>query len=311
MSLPPVPGSPPPPSPRPGAVPPFPGTPPPGVDADDARTEVTRAPERLSGNATAGGHMVAGTFDAEAATDDWGRPPDPRRPCPVVLVHGTLGDRQYVWREAAPALKAAGHRVFRLNYGELPTLPRLYGLGDIRLSARELAAFVDRVLADTGADKVDLVGHSQGGMIPHYYLKFLGGADKVRRVVGIAPSSHGVTVEGLTALVRQAIGVRDIVEEELLFRVSPAFVQLLHDSEFVRELTSTGDTVPGVRYTVIWSTRDEVVQPPTSQRLTPSEPGHEVTNLCLQELSPDSRTTHMAMPYDPVVLRETMRALDG
>ncbi|EYT78872.1 esterase/lipase family protein [Streptomyces sp. PsTaAH-124] len=272
---------------------------------------MTRAPERLSGNATAGGHMVAGTFDTEAATDDWGRPPDPRRPCPVVLVHGTLGDRQYVWREAAPALKAAGHRVFRLNYGELPTLPRLYGLGDIRLSARELAAFVDRVLADTGADKVDLVGHSQGGMIPHYYLKFLGGADKVRRVVGIAPSSHGVTVEGLTALVRQAIGVRDIVEEELLFRVSPAFVQLLHDSEFVRELTSTGDTVPGVRYTVIWSTRDEVVQPPTSQRLTPSEPGHEVTNLCLQELSPDSRTTHMAMPYDPVVLRETMRALDG
>lgn len=306
MPLPPVPGSPPPRPPRPGALPP-----PPGVNADDARTEVTRAPERLSGNATAAGHMVTGTPDAEAATDDWGRPPDPRRPHPVVLVHGTLGDRQYAWREAAPALKAAGHRVFRLNYGELPTLPRLYGLGDIRLSSRELAAFVDRVLADTGADKVDLVGHSQGGMIPHYYLKFLGGADKVRRVVGIAPSSHGVTVEGLTALVRQAIGVRDIVEEELLFRVSPAFVQLLHDSEFVRELTSTGDTVPGVRYTVIWSTRDEVVQPPTSQRLTPSEPGHEVTNLCLQELSPDSRTTHMAMPYDPVVLRETMRALDG
>ncbi|MEU5088745.1 alpha/beta fold hydrolase [Streptomyces sp. NPDC021356] len=291
------------------SLPPLP--PLPGVNADDARTELTRSPERLSGNATAAGHGVAAAFDTAAATDDWGRPPDAQRPCPVVLVHGTLGDRQYIWREAVPALKAAGHRVFRLNYGELPTLPRLYGLADIRLSTRELAAFVDRVLADTGAAQVDLVGHSQGGMIPLYYLKSLGGAGKVRRVVGIAPSSHGVTVEGLTALVRQAVGVRDIVEEELLFRVSPAFVQLLHDSEFVRELTSSGDTVAGVRYTVIWSTRDEVVQPPTSQRLTPSEPDHEVTNLCLQELSPDSRTTHMAMPYDPVVLREMLRALDG
>jgi triacylglycerol esterase/lipase EstA (alpha/beta hydrolase family) len=281
----------------------------PGVNADDARTELFRAPERLAGNASAAGHWLAA--QGSVAADDWGRPPDPERPYPVVLVHGTLGDRQYVWREAVPALRAAGHRVFRLNYGELPTLPRLYGLADIRMSARELADFVERVLADTGAEKVDLVGHSQGGMIPHYYLKYLGGAGKVRHVVGIAPSNHGVTMEGLTALVRQSVGVRDIVEERLLFRVSPAFVQLLHDSEFVRELTARGDTVPGVRYTVIWSTRDEVVQPPTSQRLTPTEPDHEVTNLCLQDLAPGNRATHLAMPYDPIVLGETVRALNG
>ncbi|GHE55422.1 esterase/lipase family protein [Streptomyces spiralis] len=283
----------------------------PGVNADDVRTELTRAPERLSGNATAAGHRAAAVLGPDVAADDWGRPPDPERPHPVVLVHGTLGDRQYVWREAVPAVKAAGHRVFRLNYGEMPSLPGLYGLADVRLSARELAAFVERVLADTGAPKVNLVGHSQGGMLPHYYLKYLGGADKVHHVVGIAPSNHGVTVEGLTALVRQAVGVRDVVEERMLFRVSPAFTQLLHDSEFIRELTAHGDTVDGVRYTVIWSTRDEVVQPPTSQRLTPSEPGHEVTNLCLQELAPDNRATHMAMPYDPVVLREVVRALNG
>ena len=53
-----------------------------------------------------------------------------------------------------------------------------------------------RVLAATGAAKVDLVGHSQGGMMPRYYLKFLGGAALVNRLVALAPSNHGTTLDG-------------------------------------------------------------------------------------------------------------------
>src|SRR5262245_23451917 len=140
----------------------------PGVNSDSAATELIRTPERLSGNTQAAAHRIGAALDPSAAEDDWGRPPDEGRPYPVVLVHGTLGDRESVWTKAAPALRAAGHRIFRLNYGELRTLPRLYGLADIRESARELADFVDRVLADTGARQVDMVGHSQGGMLPHY-----------------------------------------------------------------------------------------------------------------------------------------------
>ncbi|AVH55171.1 MULTISPECIES: esterase/lipase family protein [Streptomyces] len=281
----------------------------PGINSESAATEIARTPERMSGNAQSMGHRVGAALDPAAAEDDWGRPPDQKRPNPVVLAHGTLGDRESVWRKIVPALRTEGHRVFRLNYGELPTLPRLYGLGDIRKSAQELADFVDRVLADTKAEQVDLVGHSQGGMLPHYYLKYLGGTGKVRRVVGIAPSSHGVEVAGLTALVRQVPGVRGVVEDKVLFRVSPAFTQLLHDSEFVSELVAQGDTVDGVGYTVIWTTRDELVQPPESQQLTPTLPAHPVTNLCLQTLAPGNRTTHLAMPYDPVVIRETVKAL--
>lgn len=281
----------------------------PGVNSDSAATELIRTPERLSGNAQAAGQRLGAAFDTDTAEDDWGEPPGRERPYPVVLVHGTLGDRESVWTKAAPALRAAGHRIFRLNYGELPALPRLYGLADMRRSAKELADFVERVLADTKAAKVDLVGHSQGGMLPHYYLKYLGGAAKVRHVVGIAPSNHGVTVEGLTALVRQVPGVRGVVEDQVLFRVSPAFTQLLHDSEFVGELVAPGDTVDGVRYTVLWSARDELVQPPESQQLKATRPGHLVTNIRLQSLAPENRATHMVMPYDPVVLRETLKAL--
>lgn len=47
-------------------------------------------------------------------------------------------------------------------------------------SATGLAAFADRVRADTGTDKVDLVGHSQGGLVARQYVKFDGGPDHVR-----------------------------------------------------------------------------------------------------------------------------------
>src|SRR3954462_7677258 len=88
---------------------------------------------------------------------------------PVVLVHGTFGDSTN-WGYVRPQLEAAGYRTFALDYGNR-------GTGDMAASAPQLKAFVDGVLAQTGASKVDIVGHSQGGMMPGYYIKNLGGAD--------------------------------------------------------------------------------------------------------------------------------------
>jgi pimeloyl-ACP methyl ester carboxylesterase len=54
-----------------------------------------------------------------------------------------------------------GHCVLALDDGTTHGIP---ATGPVADSARELAPFVDAVLAATGASQVDVVGHSQGGM---------------------------------------------------------------------------------------------------------------------------------------------------
>src|SRR5215208_862213 len=123
--------------------------------------------------------------------NDWTCQPSAAHPRPVVLVHGTFADMSNSWQALSPLLHNRGYCVFALNYGSYNGSGALgiYGTGDIRQSAAQLSSFVDQVLAATGAAEVDLVGHSQGGMMPRYYLKYLGGAAKVRALVGLSPSN--------------------------------------------------------------------------------------------------------------------------
>lgn len=69
--------------------------------------------------------------------------------------------------------------MFALTYGNPPgaswPLSALGGVREMEEGAAELAEFVDRVRAATGAEKVDLVGHSQGTIMPAVYVNELGG----------------------------------------------------------------------------------------------------------------------------------------
>jgi triacylglycerol esterase/lipase EstA (alpha/beta hydrolase family) len=67
------------------------------------------------------------------------------------------------WQGAAPLLANHGYCVFAFNYGGATSSDDIQGTGEIEASALQLASFVDSVLAQTGASKVDLVGHSQAG----------------------------------------------------------------------------------------------------------------------------------------------------
>jgi triacylglycerol esterase/lipase EstA (alpha/beta hydrolase family) len=229
--------------------------------------------------------------------------PSPARPRPVILVHGTFANAAFSWQALSPMLANAGYCVFAFNYGQnASTLGRFFGLTDIAASAAELSAFVDRVRAATGAAQVDLVGHSQGGMMPRYYLKYLGGASKVHTLVGLAPSNHGTTVLGLNKLLL-GFQVNGVPITSLIGCVS--CTQQIVPSAFLDRLNDGGDTVPGPRYVVIQTRYDEVVTPHTSAFLS----GPNVRNVRLQDQCPIDFTDHLGIIYDPVALEHVMNAL--
>ncbi|WP_367040370.1 alpha/beta fold hydrolase [Streptomyces sp. Je 1-332] len=243
---------------------------------------------------------------APAATsrgwNDYDCKPSAAHPRPVVLVHGTFGNSVDNWLVLAPYLMRRGYCVYSLDYGQLPGVPFFNGLGPIDKSAEQLDGFVDKVLASTGAAEADLVGHSQGGMMPRYYLKFLGGAEKVNALVGLAPDNHGTTLLGLTKLLPYFPGI-----EDLLTTKTPSLADQVAGSPFLTKLNEGGDTVPGVRYTVIATKYDEVVTPYRTQFLD----GPGVRNVTIQDLCPVDVSEHVAIGIlDRVAHHEVANALD-
>jgi triacylglycerol lipase len=216
--------------------------------------------------------------------NDFSCRPSAEHPAPVVLVHGTFEGALDNWSTVSPQLKNAGYCVFALDYGDR-------GTGDIAVSAGELARFVDAVLAATGAHRVSLVGHSQGGMMPRYYIKFLGGDAKVDDLIGLAPSNHGTTNPG--ALVAGAT-------------FCMACDQQRAGSDFLQRLNA-GDETPGpVSYTVVETRYDEVVTPFTSAFLAA---GPNTANILLQDACPAEVIDHHEIPNSQLAIRWTLQAL--
>ncbi|KPI05002.1 lipase class 2 [Actinobacteria bacterium OV450] len=254
--------------------------------------------------------LVAPTGAAQAASapssgwNDWSCKPSAAHPRPVVLVHGTFGNSVDNWLGFAPYLVHRGYCVYSLDYGQLPGVPLFNGLGPIDASAGQLSVFVDRVLASTGAAKTDIVGHSQGGMMPNYYLKFLGGAPKVNALIGLAPDNHGTTLDGLTQLLPYFPGAEDLISS-----ATPGLADQIAGSAFVTKLNAGGDTVPGVRYTVIATKYDEVVTPYRSAFLQGA--GSNVRNVVLQDLCPLDLSEHVAIGLtDRIAWHEALNSLD-
>jgi triacylglycerol esterase/lipase EstA (alpha/beta hydrolase family) len=209
-----------------------------------------------------------------------------------VLVHGTLENRFDNWQAMSPALEAAGYCVYALDYGADGGSAALgiYGIGEISRSARQLADFVASVRSRTGAAKVSLVGHSQGGMMPRYFIRNLGGASVVEDLVGLSPSNHGTTnpFAGPAGL------------------YCTACRQQVAGSDFLRALNS-GDESPGdVSYTDIVTRYDEVVIPYTSGYLS----GPNTTNVTLQDKCPNDTSEHLRTPYDAAAIQITLDALN-
>ncbi len=237
-------------------------------------------------------------------SDNFSCHPSAAHPYPVVLVNGTFANMDDNWQAASPLLYNHGYCVFAFNYGgSYPGNP-VQGTGEIAASAQQLAAFVSKVLAATGAAKVDLVGHSQGGMMPRYYINFLGGSAVVDKLVALAPSNYGTTLNGLVTLASTFDTLAGI--NGLVSPTCQACVEQETGSAFLAKLNAT-PTVPAVQYTVIESTGDEVVTPYTNAFL-PAAPN--VTNITVNNQCSADHTDHVEIAADPIALADVLNALD-
>jgi pimeloyl-ACP methyl ester carboxylesterase len=251
------------------------------------------------------------TWDPTAlAGGNNGCKPGSAHPYPVVLVHGTFADEGSNWVTLAPLLANNGYCVYAFNYGETilsGLLGSIDGLNWIERSAEELRTFVNRVLSQTGASQVDIVGHSQGGLMPSYYLRFLGGGSKVHTLIGLSPSNHGTNLGGLTSLILNFPWATLTVTGFLDVVGAPSLPQQMVGSAFETHLFEGADTVAGPRYVVIQTTHDEVVTPYTQAFLS----GPAVTNITVQSQCPNDPVGHIGMFEDSPALQNVLNQLSA
>ncbi len=262
--------------------------------------------------------------DTLPGVNDWAAQPAPGL-LPVVLVHGTeTGWRQ--WGGLVDALRRDGRAVFALPYGReadsLRGRATGFGTGHLAASAGELALFVDRVREHSGAGRVDIVGHSQGGLLGHLYVKWLGGRRTVRHLVTLGAPVHGASPLGRF----DAIARAPLVGAGIDALLGPSAREQLSISPVIRELSSTPDVVPGVRYTAIVTRYDDTVTPVDRQLLRPPAEGDDaprhrgvprgagstqvdVTNRYVQDEYPQNRVGHSDLPLDPQVIAMVLDAL--
>lgn len=248
---------------------------------------------------------------APPGANDWNCRPSQAHPNPVVLLHGLSANQTVNWQTFAPLLANNGYCVFSLTYGTKDSVSSpLYqpgGIQPMETSAKQLAAFVKKVLSRTGARKVDLLGHSEGTLMPSYYVRFLGGGSSVDSYVSLTPLWEGTTLLGLDSLYAYGVAFGfDPVVDGVIQPWCGSCTQFLRGSDYLKKLHAKGIFDPRVRYTNIVTRYDQLVVPYTSGIAE----GENITNVVLQDGCRMDFADHGAVAVDINAAGHVLNALD-
>jgi len=210
---------------------------------------------------------------------------------PVIIVAGTFageGTASVYYAPLAARLRADGYQAFIFG------LPG-GGLGDIAETSQALKVFAGQVRAQTGAARVDLVGHSQGGLVGRYYIKYLGGVNEVDSMISLGAPDYGTSLANLATLLGlgSCLGVT-------------ACQQMAIGSSFLADLNAGDDTIGNVDYTNVASTFDEIVTPYWNAFLNNDGNNH---NVLVQSPCFLRVVDHLGLPLDGTVYSGIQDAL--
>lgn len=190
---------------------------------------------------------------------------------PVVLVHGIV-DNRAAFTVVRRALQRRGFgRVTTLNYSPLTA--------DVASAAERLGRHIERICDQTGYDRVNVIGHSLGGIIARYYVQRRGGDRRVATLVTLGSPHQGTSLARLLPL--------------------PVARQLRPGSQVMRELAAP--THARCRVVSVSSDRDEIVVPASSGHLV--HPDLDVTNVAVHGVG------HLALLVDPAAVSACVDAL--
>jgi pimeloyl-ACP methyl ester carboxylesterase len=191
---------------------------------------------------------------------------------PILLVHGMIDNRS-IFALLRRGLRRRGFgRVLSINYSPMTS--------DVRVAAHWLAEEVESLVAETGYERVHVIGHSLGGLIARYYVTRLGGDARVHTLVTLG-TPHGGTFNAYAL-------------------PSNLCRQLRPDSALMRELS---DPAPGcgTRFVAYWSDLDQMVFPQRNASL--NHPDLVVRNIAIHG------TGHMSLPINGDVVYGISTAL--
>jgi hypothetical protein len=210
---------------------------------------------------------------------------------PVLLVPGTGATPKDNWSWTyEPAFNMIGVPWCALTSPE-------HANGDVQVNGEYVVNAIRTMYARAGR-KIAIVGHSQGGMVPRWALRFWPDTRAmVDDVIGFAATNHGTTRAALTCNPT----------------CSAATWQQRDDSNFIKALNSFQESFPGISYTEIYTHTDEVVTPNDDSNGSSSihGGGGQITNVATQEVCPLDLYEHLAIgTIDPVAYALAIDALD-
>ena len=203
-----------------------------------------------------------------AAALSCGRGVDNAARAPVLLVHGTGATVRENWSwNYQPAFDSLDIPWCAVQMPER-------GDGDIQVNA-EYVLYAIRDMHRRAGRKISIVGHSQGGMVPRWPLRFWPDTRAmVDDQIGFAPSNHGTTQSRPSASAP----------------ASPAGWQQSDRSNFLRALNSVKETFAGISYTAVYTRMDEIVTPPEAGALRTGD--GRITNVAIQDICPVQVADH-------------------
>lgn len=251
---------------------------------------------------------TADLYGSPPGANDWSCRPTAAHPRPLILIHGFAANMADSLNGLAPYYANRGYCVFATNYGNFGGI--FGGLADIRhTSMNEFGPFVDRVLEATGAAQVDVIGHSEGSVMPRWWMRFgdsvnTDGTPKVATFIGIGPATDGADLDGYAQEIRHTFPFEGIIKA-LVDTGCGACDQILAGSDFLAQLNSrdpqpgenfTGLAQPGTRYMMLATTFDNFLVPYQFGFL--DHPA--ATNMTVQDVCPIDQADHLSIVYDPV-----------